>query len=81
MSQKAKERLEPESKAEFKPSADPLAEPASMDGRPKPTGPAHPVMGYKKGESREFSLRSGEKLPEGWSDKPHPGDHPAEQKK
>jgi hypothetical protein len=31
----------------------------------------HPTRGVQM-----FTLKKGEKLPNGWSDKPHPGQHP-----
>ena len=34
------------------------------------------VFGYQPGKARVFDLKAGEKLPEGWADKPFPGDHP-----
>ena len=35
-----------------------------------------PTRGYRKGECKVFDLAPGDELPAGWSDKPHPGDHP-----
>lgn len=36
-------------------------------------------MGYKKGgKSQIFTLKKGEKLPDGWSDTPPKGEHPHE---
>lgn len=37
------------------------------------------TVGYdRKGAPRMFNLKPGEKLPEGWADRPPPGTHPAE---
>lgn len=40
------------------------------------------VMGYKKGgKSQIFTLKKGEKMPDGWSDTPPKGEHPHEKEK
>lgn len=38
-----------------------------------------PTVGYdKQGRPRTFALKPGDKLPNGWADRPPKGTHPAE---
>jgi len=34
------------------------------------------TFGYRRGEAKVFDLKDGERLPDGWSDRPPKGDHP-----